>query len=271
MLKIARYGEIYIHAPSSHHYSFYNTPYIGHKTGTAVDVYSPEPLFPLEEGRVLSIRKVNPPRHISADRDFVLVIKSGELCLKVLHVEPSVKVGDKLALGELFGKLIPSGFFMPWSDLHTHYELRRCDDPYRARGAYPLQPILHRRVPIARGSKFKVVEKKKSYYWLLPLNTSEMGMTPLGTKHFWIEGGLPHYGYGGVFAESPPSFLKNLSGKRLHSNVWLFQSKFKVYANGKEVKGVGVYCNNPRFKLLGDDFEEGDIINLEFRPSLFLF
>ncbi len=270
MIKIAGYGDIHLYVPPSSHYSFFNSPYVGHRNATAVDVYSPEPILPVEEGRVRTIRKVHPPRCLEAEEeDYVVVVENGDVCLKVLHVRPSVKVGERLSLGDSLGRYIRSGFFRKWSDNHAHYELRKCDDPYRARGAYPLKPLIIRSVDVALTNEFVVTEKREHYYWLVPAKKGCKGMTPLGKASWWVEGGLPHYGYGAVFGD-PNSRLfpgSKLQLRRVFENVFLFAANLRVLANGKEVTGIGLYCNNPRVKLIGGDFEEGDTVHLDFAAN----
>ncbi len=164
-MKIAHYEELYIDIPRDAWYSFFNSPYVGHRSGAAVDVYfSFLPLFPMESGKVVEIRRVRAPKNLPMEEDYVIAIQvSEEICLKVLHVRPSIRVGEKLALGDPLGKMHLSGFFMPWSSKHAHFELRSCKDRIRARGGFPLTPIIEERVPVASGAEFIVKEKHEHF------------------------------------------------------------------------------------------------------------
>lgn len=52
-MKIARVKGLYFEVPDNVWYSFFNSPYPGHKLSTAVDVYYCEKtFFPFEEGMV---------------------------------------------------------------------------------------------------------------------------------------------------------------------------------------------------------------------------
>jgi len=271
MIKIAKFEDTYLYAPKKSYYSFFNSPYIGHRSATAVDVYSSTPMLPIEEGKVKEIRKVNPPRHIDADLDYLIIIQFYDLCLKVLHVRPDVKIGEKLYLGDSLGQHIRSGFFRKWSDNHAHYELRKCNDAYRARGAYPLKPIIIKDIPVSLNNEFIVMEKKEEYLWLKSIKKSRKGMTPLGGSSYWIEGGIPHYGYGAIFGkfEKLSFWGLELSPQKIYEDIALFSTNFKIKANGKEVKGIGVYCRNPRIKLIGGNFDVGERIRLKIEPLPF--
>ncbi|USS39813.1 hypothetical protein NF865_05360 [Thermococcus aggregans] len=259
-MKIARINDLWLEIPDVR-YSFFDTPYAPHKLGTAVDVYFDEKaIFPFEEGKLVEIRRIRTPRHIPVSDDYLLIFEVGDVCLKVLHVEPELKVGEKVSLGDEIGSLRLSGFFSPWSDKHAHFELRRCEDRYRARGGLTIFPEVKPLVPVVGGREFEVIEKT-SYLWLKPLKTKGKGMTPFGN----IEGGLPHYRYGAIFdGKVAELFGKTFRPDELLPNgVGIFKANFGVFANGIKVKGVGVYCNEERVKLIGGDFEVGDVVEIE--------
>lgn len=136
-MKIAKVCDINFEVPKEVWYSFFNSPYIGHRLGTAIDVYySERALFPFEEGKIKEVKKIRTPRYVPVDVDYLTIVEVKDFCLKILHVKTSVKVGEQLYLGDEIGEMIVSGFFSPWSDNHTHFELRDCNDRYRARGAF---------------------------------------------------------------------------------------------------------------------------------------
>lgn len=259
-MRIARVGDLWLEIPDVR-YSFFDTPYIGHKLGTAVDVYFEDKvLFPFEEGKLVEVKKIKTPRYIPVRDDYLLIFEVGDFCLKVLHVEPELEVGERVSLGDEIGELRLSGFFSPWSDKHAHFELRKCEDRYRARGGLTIFPKVRPLVPVAEGREFKVVEKTAHYYWLKPLKTRGKGITPFGS----IEGGLPHYRYGAIFnGNKAMLFGKAISAEKILENgVGIFKANFEVLANGNKVRGVGVYCNEGRIKLIGGDFEVGDAVNI---------
>ncbi len=265
-MKIARYGDLFIDVPRDSWYSFFNSPYVGHRAGAAVDVYfSSLPLFPMESGKVVEIRRVRAPKNLPMEEDYVIAIEiSDNICLKVLHVKPNVKEGDKLALGDSLGEMLISGFFMPWSSKHAHFELRPCNDRIRARGAFPLTPLIQRLVPRAAGREFIVKEKHENFYWLVPRRTSGRDLTPIGNPS--VEGGIPHYKYGAVFGnvEKINLFGREFKVEKKYGEIGIFSADFPLRVEGQKIKGIGVYCNQEKIKLLGGDFEEGEKIRMEF-------
>ncbi|AEH24869.1 hypothetical protein [Pyrococcus yayanosii] len=267
-MRIATVGGMAFEVPKGAWWSFYNSPYPAHRLGTAIDVYFPDrALFPLEEGIVKVIRKVTTPAYVPIREDYVIVFQVGEFCLKVLHVKPSIKVGERVSLGEEIGDMIISGFYMPWSDKHAHFELRPCEDPYRARGAFPIRPKVLRLVPTAKDREFEVVECPENYCWVVPRRRGRRSLTPLTSEGVPIEGGLPHYHYGAAFEHMGEVRLFDviLPTCQISSGVSIFDAAFTITANGKRV-GIGIYCNQERIKLVGGSFEEGDVITLTASP-----
>ncbi len=267
-MRIADCNGMHFNIPRNAWFSFFNSPYPSHRLGTAVDVYFPDDvIFPLEEGRVIEVRKVRTPGYVPIRDDYLIIILVGEFCLKVLHVEPSVKPGELLTLGDPIGKMRVSGFFMPWSDPHAHFEMRKCDDSYRARGGLPMLPIIKKLVPVSAGNEFEVVDVSKEYAWAKPLKSSGKGMTPIGCEEGSVEGGLFHYGYGVLFGKSERICLFGTDiwiTRRIGPNAGLFEGNFKVTVNGREVKGIGIYSNREMIKVIGRGFREGDILNITF-------
>ena len=266
---IAKTSNINFWIPEKTWYSFFNSPYPAHRNGTAVDVYfEGEALFPFEEGIVREFRKINTRRGIE---DSLILVDINNFVLKILHVKPFIKIGDKLYLGDSFGKVISSGFLCPWSDKHAHFELRKPDDPYRARGGLLLMPIIQPLTPIAIGNKFIVVEREKNYVWVKPLNHIGRGLTPLSFHGKPIEGGIPHYHYGAIFGNTNRIDLMGNSidiKEHLPNGIGLFDAKcFRVEVNGVECIGIGIYCNQPFLKLISKDFEEEDVIEIKISKS----
>lgn len=267
-MKIAEVKGVYFEIPNNVWYSFFDSPYPAHKLGTAVDVYYYEKaFFPFEEGVVEEIKRVKTPQHVSSEFDYLIVVKVDEFCLKILHVKPTVRVGEKLGFGDEIGRLIVSGFFYPWSDKHAHFELRDCGDRYRARGGFFLKPLVLKLVPSTIGEAFEVVERKDFYCWLKPVNVGGKTLTPLVYQDIPVEGGLPHYGYGVIFGDldKVEMFGKEIQlQEKNFDKVRFFDADFEVFANNQRVKGIGVYCNQGKVKLIGGEFKEGDVVKLRF-------
>lgn len=47
----------------------------------------------------------------------------------------------QVSVGDYIGKLVRSGFFNFWTNKHLHIEVKRLENPLRAKGAYHIEPI----------------------------------------------------------------------------------------------------------------------------------
>ncbi|MDR5671608.1 Uncharacterized protein AArcCO_1811 [Halalkaliarchaeum sp. AArc-CO] len=129
-------------------FSLYNSPYPAHDCGRAIDLYpDTETARSPVAGEVLDTKTVGcPDRPYAVDCDHLIVIRvEGEpadadgLFARILHVDPAVAPGDRIAVGDPIGHLVRSGFFGPWVDNHIHLGFRPPDrNPFRARGSLPV-------------------------------------------------------------------------------------------------------------------------------------
>ncbi len=130
-------------APDDAMLSFFKSPFAAHETGSAVDIaygdFGEGALSPVD-GVVVDIREFDTPTPFK-DRDFkeyLTAIRCGEFIVKILHVKPSVEIGDRVRCGEEFGTFIKSGYFYFWNFSHLHVEVRMPDDYLRASNNMPL-------------------------------------------------------------------------------------------------------------------------------------
>jgi hypothetical protein len=265
-------------------FSLFNSPYPAHLHESALDVYYPENevLMPIEEGKVLEVRWFETPK-IRKDclgfEPLILIRLNKKKVVKVLHVNPSVKVGEKVRLGDPLGKPIISGYFLPWTNPHAHFELRKIKDPYRALGAYKLKLDKKFKVGLKKLEKgsllFMVKEKNGDNVWVQPLNPkSKIGGFPVfsGEKQCFLDGGIPFHGYG-VVVGGKKSPIKSLDGKILGKVIGktytgiVFKPTRKVYVNGKKIVGIESFLNTNLVKLVGvkENLSSGDILELKFR------
>lgn len=133
----AKYQDIRLMAPDDAMISFFKSPFAAHETGSAVDIvygdFSKGAHSPVD-GVVVDIREFDTPTPFK-DRDFkeyLTAIRCGEFIVKILHVKPSVEIGDRVRCGEEFGTFIKSGYFYFWNFSHLHVEVRMPDDYLRA-------------------------------------------------------------------------------------------------------------------------------------------
>lgn len=96
-------------------FTLYNSPYVSHDHGCAVDLYPERETAPSPvAGEVLDTRTVRaPPQSYAAENDHLILVETGSHVARMLHVEPSVHAGDSVAIGDPLGDLVRAGFFAP--------------------------------------------------------------------------------------------------------------------------------------------------------------
>ncbi|MFB6132063.1 MAG: hypothetical protein ABEJ44_01500 [Halanaeroarchaeum sp.] len=190
-------------------FSRYNSPYAAHDGGAAVDLYPEDDVAPSPvAGEVLETRRVQcPSRPHAESHDYLVVVDTGTFLARILHVEPSVDPGDTVARGDSLGRLVRSGYFAPWVDDHVHLGLRpRGANVLRATGSLPLTidvPV----EPVPWDGTGRVVATGDTYALLDAPDHPDPGGVFAGiadgTGQFVLDGGLPHYEWGGRLAPDP--------------------------------------------------------------------
>jgi hypothetical protein len=222
-VKLAESCGVYFYLLDSFEYvSLFNSPYYAHNHGIAADIYLGPGKFGAEApcpspGRVISIRKVRAPIRKNFDaeeNDYLIILKSEEnpeYLIKTLHVNPKVKIGENLDVGDCMGTLIRSGFFNFWTDPHIHVEIRNPGDAIRAKGGYPIHLLSLKRRGYSESDnsfKCKVTDVRADYTLVEPSKRVIINMgrfygfvTRINNTLGLLDCGLPHYGFGGVILE----------------------------------------------------------------------
>jgi len=293
-------------------FTLYNSPYAAHDRGRAVDLYpgdathpdpvddAPVPAPSPVAGEVLDVRTVAAPsRPYAADEDHLLVVDTaggngpayttadGDAPVaRLLHVDPVVAPGDRVAVGDRLGDLVRAGFFAPWVANHLHLGFRDRDaDPYRAAGSLPLalDPALALE-PVEWDGTGTVVAADETYAVLDRPVHPEPGTfaglaatvdrpeppTQDGTDAGVLDGGFPHYDGGGLLngsedrTEGAVRLLDAPVGTVAGRDVtWRGRD---VYANGDPVRGVALSPARDELgtKLVGEhDLAVGTTVDVE--------
>lgn len=272
-------------------FSCYNSPYPAHDRGCAIDLYpetndAPSPIA----GEVFDTRTVKCPKQpYAVDHDHLIVIDvaddwaggaGADLVARVLHVDPAVSPGDRVAVGDSLGEMVRSGFFGQWVDNHIHLGFRAADaNPYRASGSIPVEP----RVDIA-GAPWDgagtVVEVGETYARLdAPAHPNPGSWATLaaddGTP---LDGGLVHYTGGGAYSTDSGSLsllgteigvAADRDGPTGRNVEW---ADVAVVANGVRATGLSLFASQATFgaKLVfhdGHDFSVGDAVSVAISPT----
>ncbi len=269
-------------------FSLYNSPYVAHDHGHAIDLYTDAGLGPATDdelsaapspvaGEVLDIRTVRaPPKPYAAENDSLVLVDTGDTVARILHVEPTVEIGDTIEIGESLGTLIRAGFFAPWVDNHLHLEFRDPEaNPYRASGSLPLTVDIPNTGVDWDGSG-SVIETGKTYAVLDSPTHPAPGEYFVGIESeegFVLDGGLVHYAGGGALGseyDGPISLLGRRVGHATGRNVtW---DSLDILADGESITGLSLFCaREAEFgaKLVcpNHNFSPGEHITVELRPS----
>ena len=258
---IASSVGVKIYCPEKGRFSFFNSPYPAHHAFAGIDVYPGRTFGDVApscvRGKVTAVRRVKcPPRKDfeCSPHDYVILLCSSEnpeRWIKVLHVEPSVKVGDIIEIGEDLGVLLRSGFFDFWTDPHLHIEVRKPSDPIRARGGFKFDRLLRLGESTFTEDLSGTVVESKPEYSLVALNEEfEYGiMADIEGQPGLLDAGIPHYGWIGVHTKSSPKIggTVRLCGteigtiKSVYSDMGVAECSNLVYKlKGKSV-GLSLY------------------------------
>lgn len=214
-IEVAHSQGIKIFAPKESRLSFFNSPYHAHFNHQAVDIYPPSGLAASPvAGKIKYIREFNAPaqkQFHSSPKEYLIAVEtqaSSEYLVRILHVKPSVRVGEEVEVGAPLGKLIRSGYFDFWTDPHMHVEIRPSRDLLRAKGGVQIFCVKPEGKfggdSPASNFKGKIFSSKPEYVLLDGPNASIGQFTGVpvfvGGKIGVMDGGVPHYGFGGVIS-----------------------------------------------------------------------
>jgi len=254
--------------------SRYNSPYPAHDAGCAIDLYPAQnrATSPVA-GEVTETRTVRcPEKPYAADHDHLIVVDTGEFLARMLHVDPAVEPGDRLAVGDHLGEMVRSGFFAPWVDNHVHLGFRTHDqNPVRASGSLPLDlglPV----EPVAWDGEATVLDTGETWALLDAPDHPAPGEAFAGLASddgAVVDGGLPHYEQGYADAD-PVSLFGAVVGDRTGERTVAWRDVTPT-ANGAPIRGLSLWLGLDRLgaKLVapGHDLSVGDEVTVGVREA----
>jgi len=281
VINIAQCHGIELYSDNEWFFSFTNSPYYSHKQLSSIDIYPKRGVTSASspvEGTVIEARK------FKLIDDYFLAIESGnpDTCVKILHVKPTVRIGDHLNIGDEIGQFVWSPFFDFWTDLHMHLEVRPLEDRLRAGGAHPIDPkfsLIKNSGKKNNPNSFRVEMKSDRYALLTPNLKVPILSTPLALEfddlQFCLEGGLPHYGHGAFWTpckKIPKEILESLKRSIQidfvrKGYIHFFCLNSKPVIKGVCYKGIGLYLNDPHIKIIPRRIGE---LELEVGDEIFL-
>lgn len=241
-------------------FTLYNSPFVAHDRGRAIDLYpESDPVPSPVAGTVTETRRVRaPPKPYAVEHDYLILVDTGEWIARLLHVDPAVEPGDRIAVGDPLGASVRVGFFAPWVPNHVHLGFRPHDaNAYRASGS----------VPIALGVE------PDGLSWDGTGTVREAGQTwarldrpthPAPGERFVglasdggvLDGGFPHYDAGGLLGGGTAATIAGTTVGAVEGREVTWRD-CAVDANGAPVRGIALFCARDRFgiKLVGEGLE----------------
>jgi hypothetical protein len=255
-------------------FSLYNSPFVAHDHGCAIDLYPGDERTPVETapspvaGEVLETRAVTaPPQPYAADEDYLILVDTGDYVARMLHVKPGVAEGDEVAVGDPLGELVRAGFFAPWVPNHIHLGFREHEaNHHRASGSLPVDVAVDVR-PVPWDGTGTVVDTGETWAWLdAPDHPApDECFAGIESDGGVLDGGFPHYDGGGLLgggerAEIAGRRIGTVSGRDV---TW---DECTVCADGDPVTGIAFFAARDRLgvKLVGEAvaLETGDQVRV---------
>jgi murein DD-endopeptidase MepM/ murein hydrolase activator NlpD len=259
---------ITLYAPDDAYFSYFNSPYIGHDIGSAVDIYPRqtgwgEAVVSPVSGKIVRIRKMKmgqPKQFPTSDVDYGIGIQpdtSETNLVRVMHCEPAVKNGESVSAGDELGTAIRSRFFNYWTGPHLHVEVIPQDAFLRSSKSFPLELKYHyetKAVSLFQDAfDFEVISVTEDNIigYANDLGHAKIGelighpAVGEGTKIEGIlDGGFSHYKIGGVIGAS---------SLEIGSSVNLMQHPLGRVAHAKP--GASLFRRGPSVQAFLDEHE----------------
>ena len=257
-------------------FTLYNSPFVAHDKGCAIDLYPSEESAPSPvSGTVVDTRKVRaPPKPYADPFDYLILIDTGSHIARLLHVKPTVEPGEAVSVGESIGTLVRAGFFAPWVPNHIHLGFRPYEaNPYRASGSLPLEVDTEVQ-PLPWDGTGTVIETGETWARLDSPAHPAPGEAFVGLESDGgvLDGGFPHYEYGGLLGVGTSATIAGTQVGTLSEDAsdtrtvdWV---DCEVLANGASVTGIALFCARDRFgiKLVGEhDLRVGEYVTVSIR------
>ncbi len=253
MIPVAEAEGVQIYCPEHGRFAFFNSPYPPHKLNTGVDLYPGERFggdaYSPVDGEVVLLREVKAPSghgFEAADHESVIVIRNKdnpETVTKLLHADPLVEVGDNVRIGDVIATTLRSGYYGYGTSPHFHVEIRRPDDPIRARGGFNLSRIGNTVSEPAEEIEGEVVHVQPEFVYI-QINSPSIGLVgEAGGNPAFLDGGIPYYGWLGAHLHDPPSNgVLKLLGQNIADITQAFKGSCKADCRGFSfsVKGARV-------------------------------
>ncbi|MHA1588713.1 MAG: hypothetical protein ACTSV9_08075 [Candidatus Thorarchaeota archaeon] len=221
MRRVGSAAGIDLFAPTDAYFSYFNSPYIGHKQGASIDIYPSHeewggPAYSPIAGQIIRVKKIRmgKKRIFPSDKaDFGIAIapEGSTDIVRILHCIPEVDEGMTVEAGQRLGFLLRSRYFNYWTGTHYHVEIMNARDFNRSTKSYPLTVDL---APVQQTQQESVSELKclitRVTDDVMIATTDDSPIAISGDlvghaacygsnrRHGILDAGVPHYSHGGI-------------------------------------------------------------------------
>ncbi|MHA1840309.1 MAG: hypothetical protein ACTSVM_03265 [Candidatus Ranarchaeia archaeon] len=276
-------------------WSIFNSPYYSHQKASGIDLYpfkqssnqlgKEDPLLvpsPIT-GKIIYHDAFHAPlgyKFKAEKEDHVLVVEPDpreytNVVFRLLHVDPLLRVGEKIKAGQTIGRLVHSGFFSSWTEPHLHLEMRPSSPETsgnlgqwnatawkRAKGAIPLTSLEYTGHWPKQEAKHEKFKKKYEFTGRcitklsssLFLNIDSSYWIQVGAWHgfpVWVgsrlgflDAGLPYYKIGGVIHRPDNHHEKNNVSNN-HASPIIIGDCFEIGVCIRQTRGFSVFKPKP--------------------------
>lgn len=279
MRDVGHTDQITLYAPRDAYFSYFNSPYIGHEQGSSIDIYPSYQEWggsvssPIS-GSIIRIQKIKMGRarnFPTEPYDFGIGIKpegSADKIVRILHCVPDLDINERVDIGDHIGTTLRSRYFNYWTGPHYHVDVMNLQNFNRASKSFPIKL---NGVVSCSGSKNSL----ESFECIITRVTEDIvtavsrdypscnigdlaglvGITSDSKTSGVLDGGIPHYKHGGLWAGSQPMIgetvsLWNYPIGRISNTTTEYcifkrgpQLKFKI--DGMPVKGLSCFIFSP--------------------------
>jgi hypothetical protein len=222
MRVIGHAGGVPLYVPNDAYLSFFNSPYVGHRRGSSLDVYPFDQEWGCDvlsavDGTVCFIHETRmgrPKEFETHGFDYAIGVCSEEypsLVVRVMHCRPSIAIGDSVDVGSRLGSTIRSRFFNYWTGPHYHLDVLGRNDFLRSTKSLPINVTLGRTTVstagFSKGGEVHVLTVTDDFALAdcAGLSTATIGeysglmvQSMKGNIRGILDAGVPHYAHGGI-------------------------------------------------------------------------